>query len=348
MIGGNTNRINNHSSNVILIDVGIRMHRLKDTRPVLLSILIWLIKSISIQLIQSIYLIRLRKRVNLVIFSMAYPYMLIPLFISKLLRLPAMELVTRGRPSSAIGKIMRIQDPLLFRLLDGMPPESNSLIMELNLDNYKHKLLPIGLLPIDFNKFRVSKKYSERRKVIVFISRLIREKGTVEFVKSIYIVSRKLKNSYFIIGGDGKLIEWVRKEASKLNNSHGARVQVVGWIGEDLPDYLNEAKLLVLPTFEEGLPRIVCESMACGTPVLAYSSGGIRDIIKDGETGFILSSIDPIYIGNKVVELLSDDSLLNKVSEDAQRKVYDNFNHRVAKKNWIRILTLMSLAACKK
>jgi glycosyltransferase involved in cell wall biosynthesis len=48
--------------------------------------------------------------------------------------------------------------------------------------------------------------------------------------------------------------------------------------------------LLVIPSYTEGLPNIMLEAMACGTPMLASPVGAIEDVIKDEETGFILRS----------------------------------------------------------
>jgi glycosyltransferase involved in cell wall biosynthesis len=114
-------------------------------------------------------------------------------------------------------------------------------------------------------------------------------------------------------------------------------ISITGWL-DNVELYLNEMKLLVLPSFTEGLPNILLEAMACGTPVLATPVGAIQDIIKNGETGFLLKSNDPHHIAEKVTELLNKSWLLEKVSINACHYVRENFSYERTLESWRRIL----------
>ena len=83
------------------------------------------------------------------------------------------------------------------------------------------------------------------------------------------------------------------------------KVGFPGWIPHDkLPEYLNELKVIVSPSFSEGgVPALILEAMACGTIVLVTSVAGV-DIIKDGENGFVLKDNLPESIAEKVIEVL--------------------------------------------
>lgn len=95
-----------------------------------------------------------------------------------------------------------------------------------------------------------------------------------------------------LIGGDGELKESIA--ASLQEQGVTARVELPGWIShDDLPRYLNQLRLLVLPSYTEGLPNIMLEAMACGTPVLATPVGAIPDVIIDGRTGFVMDNMTP-------------------------------------------------------
>jgi glycosyltransferase involved in cell wall biosynthesis len=78
--------------------------------------------------------------------------------------------------------------------------------------------------------------------------------------------------------------------------------------------------------------------MACETPVLATPVGAIPDIIRDGETGFLLKSNDPKYIAEKIVDLLNKPELLEKVSKNAYKWVRENFSEEKTLESWRRIL----------
>ncbi|MFC1994375.1 glycosyltransferase, partial [Chloroflexota bacterium] len=91
------------------------------------------------------------------------------------------------------------------------------------------------------------------------------------------------------------------------------------------PGYLNDLKLLILPSYSEGLPKSVIEAMACGTPVLATSVGGIPDVIKDGETGFIMEDNSPETIAQNVVRALNNPNL-EQITQNARKLVEQEYS----------------------
>src|SRR5450830_939255 len=124
LIDGNTDRIDTVRSNKIIVrDIGISMHYLGDLKPKYFSAVIWILKWFLIQCRASLELIRARADVDVVIFYMAYPGYLLPLIVTKLLRKKSIEVVTRGEATTKIARLWRLQDPILFTLLDGISPE---------------------------------------------------------------------------------------------------------------------------------------------------------------------------------------------------------------------------------
>jgi glycosyltransferase involved in cell wall biosynthesis len=110
-----------------------------------------------------------------------------------------------------------------------------------------------------------------------------------------------------------------------------ARVDLPGWIShDDLPGYLNQLRLLVLPSYTEGLPNIMLEAMACGTPVLATPVGAIPDVIIDGKTGFIMENNSPECIAENVIRALNSPDL-ERIAENGRRFVEENFR---SKRRW--------------
>ena len=110
------------------------------------------------------------------------------------------------------------------------------------------------------------------------------------------------------------------------------------WIPHDeLPEYLNELKLLVLPSYTEGLPNIMLEAMACGTPVLATPVGAIPDVINDGENGFILESNNPEYIAENAIRALNYPNL-DKIVKNARELVEKEITYEGAVERYRKIL----------
>ncbi|MPW38613.1 glycosyltransferase [Thermococcus sp. 101 C5] len=340
LIDGNTERVNIASKKVKVRDIGVGMHYLKDIKPKFYSAILWTVKCILSQVKISLELIRVRKDIDVVIFYMAYPYYLLPLITSKILRKKTVEVVTRSKSKSFLSKIISLQDPLLFSLLDGISPESKSLIKELGLEKYKGKLLPEGARFVDVTRYTIKKKLSERENIVGFIGRLRKEKGVMEFVRAIPIVASENKNVKFLIGGDGDLLNWVKNECKKIRNEYKINITIVGWIGKELPEYLNELKLLVLPTYEDAFPTIILEAMACGTPVLATPVGAIPDIIKDGETGFIMKDNSPECIAENVIRALNH-SDIESIAENGRKLVEQKFTYEGAIERWSNIIKLV-------
>jgi glycosyltransferase involved in cell wall biosynthesis len=102
-------------------------------------------------------------------------------------------------------------------------------------------------------------------------------------------------------------------------------------------DYLNELKLFVLPPYTEGLTTGVLEAMACGTPVLATSVGAIPDVIKDGETGFIMENNSQECIAENVIRVLNYPNL-DRIVKNARELVEKEFSYEAAVERYRKIV----------
>jgi glycosyltransferase involved in cell wall biosynthesis len=340
IITGNTSRIIRHSPTIKVADVGISMHLLEDIKPTFLSAFLLIAKSIVVQLKTSIGLIQSRNDVEVVIFYMAYPYYLLPLLTAIILRKRTIDVITRGKAVGLFRKLLSIQDPLFLNLLDGISPESPGLLKDLHVRRYRARILPPGARFIDTSHYVAKKPLNERRNLVGFIGRLTEDKGTIDFVRAIPMIARDNVDVAFLIGGAGALSEWVVNECAQIK-TRGIDVTVVGWIGEALPECLNELKLLVLPTRYDAFPTILLEAMACGTPVLATKVGAIPDLIKDGETGFLLADGQAKCIAETVTKALALPMVeLARITENARVTVDARFTYAAAVKRYKSILSL--------
>jgi len=122
LIDGNTDRIDAaRSSKIVVRDIGINMHYLGHLKPKYFSAVMWILKWFLIKCQASLELARAHADVDVVIFYMAYPGYLLPLITTKLLRKKSIEVVTRSKVTTTADQLWRLQDPILFKLLDGIP-----------------------------------------------------------------------------------------------------------------------------------------------------------------------------------------------------------------------------------
>jgi len=139
-----------------------------------------------------------------------------------------------------------------------------------------------------------------------------------------------------LLGGGGELFLPIKKEIEK--KSFSDRIFIKEWITQDqLPNFLNNIKLLILPSYKEGLPNIILESMGCGTAVLATPVGGIPGVILDGKTGYIMDNNTPECIVENVKRALTSPEL-EEIAENGRRFVLDRFSFDNVVQNWGRIL----------
>ena len=200
-----------------------------------------------------------------------------------------------------------------------------------NLECFNKKLLYAHLFVP--NIFTLTNPFNKRDIDLAFIGVLSKEKGIIEFLKSCRILRNKNMPIRVVIWGDGVLKDQVKRYVNESNIS--TLVQLKSFVDpDDLPKILNKIKLLVIPSYSEGLPNILLEAMACGASVLATPVGGIPDVLKEGETGFLLKSNDPKHIAERIIELLNKPKLLEKVSITASNYVREVFGYERTLEVW--------------
>ena len=313
------------------------------------SMFIRSIKFIVIQLRFFSNLVKISKNIDIVIFFNATS--ILPILSAKLMR-KKMIIIAGGSAWKTADKvyrkrllgiggfifpfILRTLERIAFSLSERIAVESESAIESLELGKYKDKISIVSNMYLDLNRYKIKKDLKDRKNLIGFISRLSEGKGILNFVNAIPLILKERDDLEFLIGGDGPLFNEIKKELK--NNGLYTQVELTGWIPHDeLPDYLNELKLLVFPSYSEGLPNIVSEAMACGTPVLATPVGGVPDLIKDGETGFIIEDNTPECIAKNVIRALNYPDL-DRIVKNARKLIEEEYTYEAAVERYRKIL----------
>lgn len=305
------------------------------------------LKFILTQLEISYNMAKISKNIDIVIFYIGARLYILSMLFVKLLRKKVVVVATgssskiaernNGRLFGIFPPIFGILEGINYYLSNQIVVYSEGLIEEYNLETYKNKITIAHEHFLDFNKFKIIKKFDERNNLVGYIGRLSEEKGTLNFVKAIPKVLEKENKIKFLVGGDGQLRDKIEEylDVASLND----KVKLTGWIpDEEFLTYLNELKLFVLPSYTEGLPYTILEAMACGTPVLATPVGSIPDVIKDGETGFIMENNSPECIAENIVRALAHPNI-NEITKNARALMEENYNYQAAVEKYRIILS---------
>ncbi|MGD9497696.1 MAG: glycosyltransferase family 4 protein [Armatimonadota bacterium] len=104
----------------------------------------------------------------------------------------------------------------------------------------------------------------------------------------------------------------------------------VHWLGfrEDVADLLRLSDLLVLPSIDEPFGRVVIEAMAAARPVVATASGGIPEIVVDGDTGLLVPPREPEPLADAIAALLADPARARAMGQAGRRRALELFDVR--------------------
>lgn len=188
-------------------------------------------------------------------------------------------------------------------------------IKGLGLDEKK---LTVFTYWIDLNKFRnkknTKKDYNwEGKFIVLFVGRLVAEKGIRILLDSVKSWDKRID---LVLAGIGPLEEKIKKEASK-----NAKIHFLGKVDQDdLPNLYSAADILIVPSVaEEGFGRVIMESLACSTPVIASNKGAITEAM-DESVGELID-ITAENIKNAVENLFKDKARIEKFKKNTREFV---------------------------
>lgn len=220
-----------------------------------------------------------------------------------------------------------------YRLADAIVAYTPAMASELGLGPYEEKLYPNGARYVDTEEFYPHTSYEKRDKVVGFLGRLDEEKRIRELAE----MAKQLPDDVtFVFAGDGPLHEWLEEELSREIES--GSVEMTGWIDhENVPEELSRFQLLVLPSKIEGLPTVILEAFACGTPVYATPVSGIPDVVRENETGFLIKNVDSDQMADEVEAILGREDL-EGISQNAYELIEEQYSFEAAVRRYEEIL----------
>jgi glycosyltransferase involved in cell wall biosynthesis len=171
--------------------------------------------------------------------------------------------------------------------------------------------------------------------IVAMLSRLNQLKGVDEFLEAAAKVASRVADVRFLLIGDGALMangrgvksgsyrDALERRARRLGL--GDRLVFTGF-RLDVPQLLMQCAVSVLPSHSEGLSNTLLESMAAGVPVVATDVGGNPEVVKEGETGFLVPVKDADALADRICRVLQDGELATRLGEAGRRRAAEQFS----------------------
>jgi glycosyltransferase involved in cell wall biosynthesis len=157
-----------------------------------------------------------------------------------------------------------------------------------------------------------------KKKVVAIIAFLRPEKAYDVFLQMASSILRQRKDVEFWIVGDGPERGAIEKRIGEMGI--GGAVRLLGY-RQDIPSVLRACDIVTVTSDAEDVPIVILEAMAAGRPVAATDVGFIREIVSNGQTGFIVPPRDPERLAETVSYLLSREDFMAKMGSAGRKKV---------------------------
>ena len=158
---------------------------------------------------------------------------------------------------------------------------------------------------VDISKFKNSHKYRSKNFTFLFVGRLLKDKGILEFVEAAKLIKLKHPKVRFQVLG----------AFCPQNTSAIQKDEMNGWVADEIINYLGftdqvktvmeNSDCLVLPSYREGLSKALIEGSSMSLPIITTDAPGCKDVIVDDETGFLCQVKDSNDLFLKMEKMLS-------------------------------------------
>lgn len=177
-----------------------------------------------------------------------------------------------------------------------------------------------------------------KEKRIVSVGRLIPLKNNKLLIDAFAMVHKKHPDYQLCFYGDGPLEAELRQYASNNGLEDNKDVVFCGQV-KDVINRISPANIFVLSSIMEGMPNALMEAVALGIPSISTDVSGARDIITDGESGYIVPVGDKDALAKRLIQLIESEETRKRFSE-ASVSVIDKFDKEKILKQWLEFVTI--------
>lgn len=216
-------------------------------------------------------------------------------------------------PFSLVGYLA---EPLYLQLYKKYPSMVVSPSTKKDVEKYGFRDISIIPEGIDFKP--LSKIPKKEKNTMIYVGRLKKSKRVHHIIKALKLVKVKIPDiKLWIVGnGDPHYKEYLYKILEKYQLSNNVRF--FGYINfDERNNLMSKAETIVVTSVKEGWGLIVLEANSMGTPAIVYNVDGVKDAVKNKETGLIVADSNPKYLAEIAIEFLHNTNLKSKLSQNA-------------------------------
>lgn len=198
----------------------------------------------------------------------------------------------------------------------------------------KIQVIPLGFDLAQFQEKRISLRDEVRKELklqpdevaVAIIGRLAPIKNHQLFLEVVKILAEKTIRPRFFIVGDGSERSLIEEQVNELNTNFNCKIEMTSWI-TDIARFNAGIDVICLTSDNEGTPVSLIEAQASSIPVVSTDVGGVRDIMIDGKTGFVVPKNNAGMFAEKLEILITQKEIREKMSQNGWNFVREQFHY---------------------
>jgi glycosyltransferase involved in cell wall biosynthesis len=208
------------------------------------------------------------------------------------------------------------------RIIVQNPTDRNHVVQGLGIDGRRVVLIPGS--GVDLNEFHYSAEPAGTP-LFLLATRMLRDKGVCEFIEAAEIVRRRGIAVRYVAAGDVDPKNPASLEPAYLRAQCAARA--IEWIGHcnDIAALMRQSNVVVLPSYREGLPKVLIEAAAAGRAILTTDVPGCRDVVTDGVHGLLVPAKNAQALADRICELATDPERRARMGAAARARAVEMF-----------------------
>lgn len=232
--------------------------------------------------------------------------------------------------------LYKISLPFLDKLILLNPDDYNDLINKYRIKVRHYEIL--GAIGVDLKKFNYSPPVNNDKLTFLFIGRLLKEKGIFEYINAAKQVKSIHPNCVFqIIGSIDDTNPFALHQSVLDQYIENDIIHYAGHV-DNVPGWIKNADVFVLPSYREGFPRSTQEAMAIGRPIITTNVPGCRETVIDGHNGYLIKPWDAVDLAEKMLFFVNNPNQIEIMGIQSRKIAEEKFDIFQVNQNIIRIL----------